>query len=213
MIHSTHMDILQYIKSFPIKDFKRGEVLLKKGDSISTLMAIRSGYVKVTSIADTGFERLTWIAGRYDIAPTEQLFTKQGESRFYYTGLTDGEYYSVHKKDFLEKAFNEPRLMTDIARTMSSHYDDSLQRVDAIEAVSVKSRLQQTLLYLAQRLSSDIEVNIFEYGLRLTHSDLASMIGSTRETTSLILSELRAEKVIHYTRTCFIINTARIREE
>lgn len=204
---------MQYIKSFPIKNFKRGEVLLKKGDSISTLMAIRSGYVKVTSIADTGFERLTWIAGRYDIAPTEQLFTKQGESRFYYTALTDGEYYSVDKKDFLEKAFNEPKLMTDIARTMSSHYDDSLQRVDAIESVSVKARLKQTLLYLAQRLSSDTEVNIYEYGLRLTHYDLSCMIGSTRETTSLLLSELRNEEIIKYTRASFIVNVALIQEE
>lgn len=207
------MDILQYIKSFPIKNFKRGEVLLKKGDPISTLMAIRSGYIKVTSIADTGFERLTWIAGRYDIAPTEQLFTKQGKSRFYYTALTDGEYYAVNKKDFLEKALKEPKLMTDIARTMSSHYDDSLQRVDAIEAVSVKSRLQQTLLYLAQRLSSDSEVNIYEYGLRLTHYDLSCMIGSTRETTSLLLSELRNEKIIKYTRASFIVNVALIQKE
>lgn len=197
---------MEYVKQFPLRTFQRGELLLQKGDSIELLFALRTGYVKVTSINNEGSERLVWIAGRYDIAPTEQLFTHRGNTRFFYTALTDGSYYEIDKKSFLDEAKKHPELMAEVAHSMSLHYDDFLYRVDAMDAATIKERLLRTLLYLSERLSAQGQVNLYEYGLRLTHNDLSSMIGSTRETTSLMLTELRKEGVINYDRSRFMIN-------
>ena len=194
------MKIASYIQNFPLKTFQRGELLLQKGDSGSQLMAIRDGFIKVTSINANGVERLIWIAGRYDIAPTEQLFSKHGNVRFFYTALTDGSYYAVEKADLLENANEDPAFMAEIAKNMSLHYDDFLQRIDAVDTATVKERLMRTLLYLAERLSADSVVDLYEHGLRISHQDLSSMIGSTRETTSVMLSELRNEELIEYSR-------------
>jgi CRP/FNR family cyclic AMP-dependent transcriptional regulator len=194
------MDIAKYIQNFPAKNFKRGELLLQKGDSSQQLMAIRNGFVKVTSINGNGIERLVWIAGRYDIAPTEQLFSKHGEVGFFYTALTDGSYYEISKAELLEVASKDPVIMGEIARNMSIHYDDFLQRIDAVDTTTVKERLMRTLVYLAERLSADTTVDLYEFGLVVSHQDIASMIGSTRETTSVTLSELRKDNLIEYNR-------------
>ncbi|MFZ1301694.1 MAG: Crp/Fnr family transcriptional regulator [Candidatus Microsaccharimonas sp.] len=194
------MDIVNYIRNFPLKEFQRGELLLQKGDPGNRLMAIREGFIKVTSISANGVERLVWIAGRYDIAPTEQLFAKHGAVRFFYTALTDGSFYEVGKENLLEIANKEPSVMAEIAKNMSIHYDDFLQRVDAVDTATVKERLMRTLCYLAERLGADSVVDLYEYGLKVSHQDLAAMIGSTRETTSLTLSELRKENLVHYSR-------------
>lgn len=194
------MDIVNYIQNFPVKSFQRGELLLQKGDPSSQLMAIREGFVKVTSISSTGVERLVWIAGRYDIAPTEQLFSKRGKVRFFYTALTDGSFYEVDKNELLGVASKEPVIMSEIAKNMSLHYDDFLQRVDAVDTATVKERLMRTLCYLAERLSAESIVDLYAYGLIISHHDLAAMIGSTRETTSLMLAELRKENLLHYSR-------------
>jgi CRP/FNR family cyclic AMP-dependent transcriptional regulator len=194
------MDIVSYIQNYPLKTFKRGELLLQKGDVSTQLMAIRDGFVKVTSISDNGIERLLWIAGRYDIAPTEQLFSKHGKVRFFYTALTDGSYYDVNKKEMLALAETEPIVMGEIAKNMSLHYDDFLQRVDAVDTATVKERLMRTLRYLAQRLDSGPVVDLYSYGLKLSHQELSEMIGASRETTSLMLSELRRENLIQYSR-------------
>jgi len=207
------MKIASYIQNFPLKTFQRGELLLQKGDPGSQLMAIRDGFIKVTSINANGVERLIWIAGRYDIAPTEQLFSKHGNVRFFYTALTDGSYYAVEKADLLENADRDPAFMAEIAKNMSLHYDDFLQRIDAVDTATVKERLMRTLLYLAERLSADSVVDLYEHGLRISHQDLSSMIGSTRETTSVMLSELRNEELIEYSRQKLTVSVDKLKLE
>ena len=205
------MDIVSYIQNFPAKEFQRGELLLQKGDSGNRLMAIRDGFIKVTSINASGVERLVWIAGRYDIAPTEQLFAKHGEVRFFYTALTDGSYYEMDKAELLAIAEKDPVIMGEIARNMSIHYDDFLQRIDAVDTATVKERLMRTLCYLAERLSADETVDLYEYGLKVSHQDLSAMIGSTRETTSVMLSELRNEKLVHYSRQKLTVHVDKLK--
>lgn len=205
------MEYVDYIKALPLKTFRKGEVLLQKGDMSDMLMAIRTGFVKVTSINNAGIERLIWIAGRYDFAPSENIFSKRGTTQFFYTALTDGTYYEVDKADFLDKAQEQPQLMTEIAKGLSNHYDDLLQRIDAIDAPSLTERLLLTILYLVERISAETSVDLVEHGLALTHADFANLIGSTRETTSLLLSNLRSEGCIDYSRSKFIVNTDKIR--
>lgn len=168
-------------------------------------MAIREGFVKITSISNSGAERLLWIAGRYDIVPTEQLFSKNAKVRYFYTALTKGSYYAVNKKDFLATAKTNPDLMIEIARGMSTHYDDFLEHIDAVDTATVKERLLRTLCYLSERLSGNAVVDLYAEGLRLTHQDFAAMIGSTRETTSLTLNELRQDGLISYSRKKFVV--------
>lgn len=200
------MDSVDYIKQLPLRSFTAGEALLQKGDDLSFIMAIREGYIKVSSISDAGMERLIWIAGRYDFAPVEQLFTKHATARFFYTALTDGTYYEVNKSALIENADMFPSVMAEIARGMSEHYDDFLQRVDAIDGLTVRERLMKTLVYIAQRFSAGDTVDLIREGLHITHQDLANMIGSTRETTSYALNELRLSKLIDYDRKRFVIH-------
>lgn len=206
------MDIVEYVKEKPMRSFSRGELLLSKDEPIDSLLAIRTGYIKVTSISASGVERLVWIAGRYDITPTEQLFSKYGSSQFFYTALTDGSYYELNKSEFLDSAKENQELMTEIAKSMSSHYDDFMTRLDAVDAATVTERLLRTLLYLGQRLTADSSVNLYDYDLKLTHRDIATMISSTRETTSLTLAEFRAKGFINYSRKSFVIHIDKITE-
>lgn len=200
------MDSVEYIRKFPIKAFKRGEVLLASGDPLTDLIAVRQGYVKVVSISDAGRESILWIAGRYDIIPTEQLFARQATSRFFYIAITDGEYYQIDKLTFLKDAHDSPSLMTNIARGMSEHYDDLMRQLAAMEATSIRERLMRTLCYLANRFSADGQVDLYQEGFRITHQELAATIGTTRETTSLELSKLRKAGLVDYDRQHFTVN-------
>lgn len=206
------MDTIEYVKQFPVKKFLQSEVLLQKGDELTKLLVIREGFIKITSISDTGSERLLWIAGRYDVIPTEQLFSTRAKVRYFYTGLTNGSCYVIDKQDFVRTALATPQIMTDIAKSMSSHYDEFLQLIDAVDAASVKEKLLRTLLYLSERVSGNSTVDLYELGLRLTHQDLASMIGSTRETTSLSLIQLRKQGLVDYSRKKFTIHADAIAE-
>ncbi len=205
------MEYVEYIKQSPLKYFTRGEVLCKKGDKLQHILAVRTGYVKVTSINDAGIERLLWIAGRYDLSVIEQLFARHGTARFFYTALTDGSYYEVERDDFLRYANSDARVMAEIAKGMAQHYDDFLERVDGIDGANIRERLLKTLLYLAEHFGAAASVSLKERGLRITHQDIANMIGSTRETTSLLLASLRKEGYLSYDRQDFTIHSDIIR--
>lgn len=204
------MDAANYVKTRPIRSFSKGETIIDAGDISDTLLAIRHGYIKATSIDENGNERMLWIAGRYDIVPTERLFSLRSPLQFFYTALSDCEVYEIDKVDFLTKAKTDLSLMTEIAVGMSGHYDDLLSRVNTVGQASVHEKLIATLCYVATRFSAEASVDLYSLGLRLTHKDLAEMIGSTRETTSVELQKLRQSGSIDYTRTKFIVHTDKL---
>lgn len=199
------MQSVDFIKKFPTESFEKGAVLLSEGQTADELLAIRSGFIKVTSLDENGNERLLWIAGRYDIVPTERLFSTHAPLNFFYTALTPVEVYKIPKSQFLDHAKSNLGLMTDIATSMSTHYDDLLVRVNSIGQPNIREKLAATLRYLAERFSANDTVDLHELGLTVTHQDLAEMIGSTRETTSLELQKMRTSGYIDYDRSHFTI--------
>lgn len=200
------METIEFIRQFPVRRLEKGEIIMSEGDVSETLLAIQQGFVKVSSLDENGNERLLWIASRYDIVPTERLFSQSGQLDFFYTALSDTTVYEVNKADFLAHAKDDLPLMSEIATSMSGHYDDLLTRINTVEQVNVRDKLIATLRYLAKRFSAEMTVDLYRLGLTLTHQDLAEMIGSTRETTSVELHKLRESGCIDYDRTKFIIH-------
>jgi CRP/FNR family transcriptional regulator, cyclic AMP receptor protein len=201
------MEHIDFVKKFPLRPFKKGELLLREGDAADTLLALQTGFVKVTTIFDDGSQRLLSIAGRYDVVPVEQLFSTRSDLRFFYTAMSDGSAYHVDKQTFLHHAADQPSLMNEIARGISQHHDELLDRLLVASNPTVQTKLTAVLGYIAQRFSADTIVDLHTLGLRLTHQDIAEMIGATRETTSLALEVLRRDGVIDYSRDHFVIHT------
>ncbi|MEO7904554.1 MAG: Crp/Fnr family transcriptional regulator [Candidatus Saccharimonadales bacterium] len=201
------MNIIEYVRKLPRKAFNKGEILLSEGDRADSIFAISTGFVKVTALDDDGNERLLWIAGRYDIVPTELFFSKSRPLRFFYTALSDGLAYCIDKRTLLDEAKSDLTMMTEIATSLSTHYDDLMERLNSIEKSSVSNKLLSTLRYLAERFDAEPSVDLYQLGLRLTHQDLADMVGSTRETTSVELDKLRTAGYIDYDNSKFVVHT------
>jgi len=199
------MDIVNYVKSFPIREFSKDETLITSGEPNDTLFAIREGFVKVSALDDAGRQKLLWIAGRYDIVPVEQLFSKRPVN-YFYSGFTDGSAFVMNKTDLLEHLKERPEVMAEIAHGLSEHYDDLLGRMNAVEQSDIRSKLLHVIHNITVKFSSSDKPALHEIGLNLTHQDLADMIGSTREAVSLEMAKLRDEGLVDYSRSTFIVD-------
>lgn len=204
------MEILEFIRQYPVKSFSKGEILLCEGQSSDVLYAVQSGFIKATSLSDMGVECFLWVAGYNDIVPPEHLFSRHASLGFFCTALTDVVVYKVDKKEFLDYVGTHPSLMAEVARMLSARSEDLLRRVDSAGQVSIHDKLIRTLCYLGRRFSDLDVVDIYGIGLHLTHHDIAAMIGSTRETTSLELRKLLVQGGISYDRRHFIIDIPRL---
>lgn len=203
-------DAISYIKQFPVRNFSKGQLIIEPGAEASMFYAIQTGFAKTYSIDTSGEERLLWIAGRYDIVPSELFFSKAQRLNYFYAAISDVSAYEIDKTEFLRHAQNEAGVMNEIARAMSNHYDDLLYRLQSLEQATVRQKLMYTLLNLATRFSSEDIVEFRDLGLALTHHDIGSLIGSTRETTAIELKKLKDLEVIDYDRNSFRVTVSKL---
>ncbi len=206
------MDIITFVKSFPVRQFSKGETLVASGEPNGTLFAIREGFIKVSALDDAGRQKLLWIAGRYDIVPVEQLFSKRPVN-YYYSGFTDGNAFVMDKTKLMDHIVEQPDVLLEIAHGLSEHYDDLLGRMNAVEQSDIRSKLLHVMHNICVKFSSSDMPALHEMGLNLTHQDLADMIGSTREAVSLEMAKLRDDKLVDYSRSTFIVNKKAIEEQ
>lgn len=205
------MDIIDYVKTLPIRTFSKDELLLASGDPSDTFFAVRDGFIKATTTDDSGRQRLLWIAGRYDIIPLERFFTRKA-LQYDYVGYGDGSAYVMNKDALLAMIRNQQGAAIEIARGLSEHFDDVSERLSAIGKRDVRSKLLHTLYNLSLKFSSADVVELHSVGLNLTHQDISDMIGASREVVSIELSKARSDGFIDYSRSEFTVYTAKIRE-
>jgi len=203
---------LDFVRQFPVKSFSKGETILYEGQPLNTIYAVESGFIKVTSLSESGVERIISFVGPNNMVPIEQLFLLQGSLWFFYTALSDCVVYKVDKAQFLAFTQKTPILMIEMAKRLSIYHDDLLVRLDSVGRMGIRSKLIFTLCYLAKRFGTDSVVDLFKLGLRLTHQDISEMIGSTRETTSIELHKLLVEGGVTYDHAQFVINVPRLEE-
>jgi CRP/FNR family cyclic AMP-dependent transcriptional regulator len=209
--YTKGMDTVDFIKQFPLHSYAKGEVIQVEGEAVDTVLYIQKGYVKVTSLDATGLEHLLWIATVDDIVPSEHLFSLHNYLRYFYATLTPVTARLVDKARLIEAARASPKIMATIAAGLSDNYDDLLERINTVDHSNIHDRLVATLRYLALRFGGGKSIDLHQVGLHLTHQDIAEMIGSTRETTSIELEKLRQRKAIDYNRSHFIIHPSLVR--
>jgi CRP/FNR family cyclic AMP-dependent transcriptional regulator len=205
------LDIIDFVKSLPVRTFAKDELLLASGDPSDTFFAVREGFIKATTTEESGRERLLWIAGRYDIAPLERFFTRK-VLQYDYVGYTAGSAYIISKEALHTVVRDQPGAALEIARGLSEHFDDVSERLSAIGKADIRSKLLHTLYNLAVKFSSSDITPLHDIGLNLTHQDIADMIGASREVVSIELGKAREEGFVDYDRSTFTVNAARIRE-
>lgn len=191
-------------------DFEKGQTIIEAGSAVDSIFVIAAGFAKVSATDRLGNEQMLWVAGRLDIVPTEQLFSTSAEMMFTYSALSPLTVYNVRKDEFLAFANTNLRVMQQIARGMSAHYDDLLYRLSSFTQASAREKLTYTLNNIAERFSSSEKVDLYDIGLEITHQDIAGMIHVSRETASIELKKLIDESVIDYDRTRFIIYTSHL---
>ena len=210
--YNNSMDSVEFIKQFPIEQYARGEVIIPQGQQTERLLAIRDGYIKASFLNQNGDERILWLAGRYDLVPTESLFTLSSEAQYFYTALTDVSVYSIDKQRFIDQSKQDSNFLFEVSFAMSGHYDDLLKRINSIEQTTIRNKVISTLYYLGKRFSASDTVDLYEIGLQVTHNDIAAMVGSSRETISNELGELRKLNYIGYDRNTFVVHVSRLKE-
>jgi CRP/FNR family transcriptional regulator, dissimilatory nitrate respiration regulator len=184
---------LRQITSFArIKNLKKGEYLFHQDDCTHGFYVVQSGSINIHRVNALGKEQVLHIFHKGDTFAEIILVSDDG----YPADARADENSSViliPKKEFLQLLRKHSELMLRIFVLMSKHLKELVGLVDDLTLKNVEARLIHRLLQECPKPLSEKRMVV---ELRSKKQTLAAEIGTTSETLSRTLSNLRAKKLI-----------------
>ena len=188
------------------RQFAKKRTILFQGEIPRSAMVLESGLVKVYGITTGGDQRTVTLLSAGDIFPVECVFDKSRVCLYYYEALTDCTVLSLPKSEFAAALESNPALKDQIFQAYMAHYTSATMHIYALEHSHAHEKLVYILQYLVARFGEKQSNGLTKIELRLSHQDIAEMVGLTRETTAVELHRLKDKGLIDYQRFSYYVN-------
>ncbi|MBI1744865.1 Crp/Fnr family transcriptional regulator [Candidatus Acetothermia bacterium] len=186
------------------RKYQRGEMIYLPGDPATTVYFLKKGRVKLVYLDEHG-RKLTLAICRPG-QPFGELMPDEDHkrSRFMAQALEDVELCLIGRDELIRFAQERPHLSLRLAKWVGQQLREMESKLEDLIFRDVPVRLARLLERLAREEGVPATEGI-EISLKLTNREIADLIGSTRETTTVLLSQLRRSGVITKRHGRFII--------
>lgn len=202
----SHLEPL--IKRSLTRKYSPGSTILFQGEVPRSACVIKKGVVRVYSISAQGDEQIVSYYVEGEIFPSSWIFGKTSGTLFFYEAITDSEVAFIGRQELLTYMLSRTSRSVALLDYFATSYAASLIRISALEQPKAREKLLYTLYYLCQRYGERTKRSdaVYIINLQLTHQNLASLVGLTRETTATETNRLKREKIINYANQKYSIN-------
>lgn len=191
-ISSTSFD--RFIERAEEIDLRKKRVIWSPGDTADRLYFVRMGIVKTTKVTNDGRELTLQFYTKNDVFG-EVAILSPGPHSTQAEAYEDCTVYAVTRDAFMRLLTSHPELALRLSRIMAERRERLESRVGRLLFKTAHARLASLFLELGEdfgvRDSRGLIVN-----LKLTHKEMASLIGATRETVSFAILDLRRDGLI-----------------
>ncbi|HEY7062261.1 MAG TPA: Crp/Fnr family transcriptional regulator [Chloroflexota bacterium] len=174
--------------------YKRGQVVFHQDDSGASVHVIESGRIKVVLATQEGEELLLRVLGAGELFGELALLDGRPRSATV-VALEDTVTHVLERSAFLEFLRTHPEAALDLCRALAELIRRLTEQVEDLALLDVPRRLEHKLLELAETYGEPTPRGI-RIDVRLTQSELASMIGTSRASVNHYLASLEARGII-----------------
>ncbi len=174
------------------REYPKGSFIITKNDESSTLYVLVSGRVKVSIASPEGKE----LALSYLDAPSyfgEIGVAEPSPRAADVIATTDIEVLSIDGKDLARVFSMRPELAIALVATLSRRLRDMILRLEGMAFHDATHRVMRVLLNVATASYEARGVPVIE---GLTHYEIATLAGTSRETASRVISNLQRDGVV-----------------
>lgn len=183
--------------------YKKGEFIIRPGETPSGIFYIGSGLVKAYDITKYGEENLLIIRKENEIFPLIWAITGQ-ERHVIYEALAPTEVLRLDRTAYLKFIEKNNEVLAPLLDMAVEMYRIHSERIINLEYRTVRERLISFLLSMSDRFGNKTASGI-EIQVPLKQQDIASSINASRETTSRELSALERKGLIRVAQQPFIL--------
>lgn len=205
--------MLQHLRPLIENSIKRrysaGATIYYQGEVPRSACVLIDGIVRVYSISAQGDEQIVVYHMPGEIFPSSYIFGKATSALFFYEALTASEVCFMPKSELIEYMQAKPDRMHALLDYFTTNYSASLIHVNALEQPKARDKLLYILYYLCERYASK-DKDKAHIPFALTHQNLASLVGLTRETTATEMNKLKKEGLLTYNSQKYVINMPKL---
>ncbi len=184
------------------KNFAKGEIIFHQDSPGYSLYIIESGRVRIYNLSVAGQEISVTIYSSGgvigELAILDGLPRSAGA-----VAMEPTRTLILHRDDFLHHARHYPEMALNIMAELSAKLRYTTEYAESLAFLDVYGRVAKKLLEMAGQLEEEGEGGQVE--VRLTQSELASLVGSSREWVNKVLSAYREQGLVELGRQRIII--------
>lgn len=207
--------LTDFVSQYPIKSFRKNETVIFQDDQPATLFFIKSGFIKGYDIDSQGTEQLLWIGSPGDIFPIAWAFNITPTVEYFVSAFTDADLHTMPRADFNDFLNKNPAALQELTHQLAIHLNHTYNQLNFREKSRAEEKIVHSLHYLSERFGSRNHTNlgyqpIKEIALPITHQDIASLTGVSRETVTVELKKLKDRGYIYYDKYQFVVHQKRL---
>ncbi len=191
-LSSSFMDRLVQATTRKILD--KDTVVVEEHESGDTLFMILSGKVKVTNIGPDGKEVILSVLGPGEFFGEMSLLDEEPRSANV-VSMAKTEMMLLRRKDFLALLENNTEVLSKLLAVLSSRLRHANAQIKSLALLDVLGRIARLLLDIASKEGRKLLDGSVVFR-RPTHQEIASMVGTSRETVSRMIGDLSRDGYI-----------------
>ncbi|TWT29488.1 Crp/Fnr family transcriptional regulator [Blastopirellula retiformator] len=188
-----------------VRRFAKRSPIYLPAERADTVLLLASGRVKICHLTPEGKQSILAF-----IEPGElfgELSILDGEARDEYAEAVEASMIvSIPKEAMHELMESRPGLSIGVTKLIGLRRRRIERRVKNLLFLSNRDRLAHLLLELAESYGKRTEDGV-ELEIRLSHQDLANIVGSTRETVTVVLGELQNDGLVKVGRRRIVLRS------
>jgi CRP-like cAMP-binding protein len=186
--------------------YKARIIISHPNDAQSSVFYIKNGYLRVFRISEQGEELTLTILKPKDFFPlTYGITNTTSVNSYYLETITPLEIWKVRIDQFLEFVKSDPAIYYELTNRILVRFDSVLTKMEYLVFNNAYTKVAATLISCARKFGQ-LQNGIVTITVPLTHKDIATLVGITRETTSLEMKKLEKQGYLARNGKLLVIN-------
>ena len=187
-----------------MRKLKRGEPVYLPSQSVDGVILIASGRVKICHTTPEGKQAILDFIDAGEIFG--ELALLDAQERDEYAETTEKTTLIVIPKAQMQALIRKyPQIVLGVTKLIGLRRQKVERRLRNLLFRSNRERVVHLLMELAEKYGENVPEGV-GLKIRLSHQEMASVVGSTRETVTVVLGQLQAENMINIARRKIVIS-------
>lgn len=200
---TTSLD--NFFSQYPVLQYDKNQIIIHADDIPSGIFYIKSGFVKMSAILETGREITLNIFKPGACFPMIWAITDIPDN-YYYKTVTATEIQRAPRGMLLDFVKKNPDELFELTKRILRGVKGLLINIEHQLSGDSYHRVIAALVLAAKRFGVKGKKGLIIIKLPMTHQEIADIAGITRETVSLVMVKLENKKIISYKKRILSIN-------